>query len=422
LKSNMNANPKPQRKAKAKPVSQTQIMPAPSSGKRARRRRVRAAAPYTSYGVYPNIQAPGTASGSISRAKIGSALKNLYNTKLTEQGNAFLKCAFAPPDFANSDVGGVPDDFQGKSLVKRHKLITAITNSATTDYYYLLLPTPGYAYWVATVTAGAQIVPATVFTGVPYSDFTAVFGASGLTTAGIVNRFRYVSNHIEIIPTTNQMTWTGSIQTFKFPVKLIERPDPASSLNMFAVTGLQSCNSNIADQYSGPFNLGVYAAAYNTGATFAFSDIMENVLSVPFAPAPGLGDFGQLQPMGATGFTGMDNNFDSVLVKFSGAGSNAGNSYLLKTWACVEYQVLANAALYEYQRISPCDKLAIEIYRKVVNELPVGVAFIDNEGFWRRVLDIIRRVTSVGSALPGQYGMISMGVNTAAEALHQLTL
>lgn len=419
MKSNMNANPKPQRQAKAKPAKQ--IMPAPSSGKRARRRRVRAAAPYTSYGVYPNIQAPGTASGSIARAKVGSALKNLYNSKLTEQGNAFLKCAFAPPDFANSDVGGVPDDFQGKSLVKRHKLITAITNAASMDYYYLLLPTPGFAYWVASVPAGTPILPTTTFTGMNYSDFGTMFGGP-LSTANIVNRFRFVSNHIEIIPTTNQMTWTGSIQTFKFPVKVILRPDPGSSLNNRTVTGLQSCNSNIADQYSGPFNLGVYAAAYNTGATFAFSDVFENVTAIPESESTTLGDFGVLSPTGSYGFTGMDENFDSVLVKFSGAGSNDANSYLLKTWACVEYQVLANASLYEYQRISPCDKLAIEIYRKVVNELPVGVAFIDNEGFWRRVLDIIRRVTSIGSNLPGQYGMISMGVNTAAEALHQLTL
>lgn len=420
MKSKMNANPKPQRQARAKPVI-IQNMPAPGSGKRARRRKNKANTPYTTYGVYPSIQAPGTASGSIAKAKVGSAIKSLYNTRITPPGNAFLKCAFAPPDFANNDVGGVPDDFQGKSLVKRHKLVVAETNAANTDYYYLLLPTPGYAYWVAAVPAGTPINATTTFKGVQYSDFSSMFGSSSSSTADVVNRFRFVSNHIELIPTTNQMTWTGSIQTFKFPVKIIIRPDAGSSLNNRSVTGLQSCNSNIADQYSGPFNLGVYAAAYNTGADFDFSDVFENVTNVPEAPATTLGDFGQLVVTGG-GLTGMDDNFDSVLVKISGAGNNANNSYLLKTWSCVEYQVLANASLYEYQRTSPCDKLAVEIYRKVINELPVAVSFIDNEGFWRRVLDIVRRITSIGSVLPGQYGMLSMGVNTAAEALHQLTL
>lgn len=418
----MNAQPKPQR-VQQQLAKQNVAVSMSKSSRRRRRKKANGDLPYKSETMYPSIQAPGVASGAIQKASMKRAIKSLTSAKLSPDGIAFLKCAFAPPDFANSRLQGVPDEFEGRSLVKKHRLIRSFSfNQADTDYYILLLPTPGYAYWTATVAANTPITALTSFTGVPYSDTASLFssgGAVGLSMADIVNKYRFVSNHIELVPTTNQMTWTGSIQAWRLPIAVMDRPGLLTA-NLHTVTGLQGTNATNSDQYSGPFNLGVYTACYNSGAKFDFQNVLENVTSIPANVDVGVGDFGRLTS--PFGIPGLDSQFDSLVIKISGMGANVSNTAILKTWACVEYQVVPGASLYEYQTFSPCDPQAIALYRKVINELPVGVAFVDNEGFWRRVLDIIKRVSGTLSIVPGPYGLAAGGVNSVAQAIEQLTL
>lgn len=380
--------------------------------------------PYRSEGVYPSIQAPGVSSGAIQRAKLSLAHRTLTTARVTPDGVAFLKCAFAPPDFDQVRVQGVPDKFEGKSLVKKHRLVKQVTFEANRDTYILLAPVPGVAYFITSLAAGTPADGSIVFNAVPYSDSLQIFGQNdGADAAAIVTKFRYVSNHVELVPTTNQMTWTGSIQTWKMPLALEVRNSPGTSNanNLYSITGLQALNATNANQYTGPFNLGVYTACYSTGSEFLFSPIIENMTSVPDSVLTA-SDFGKLLNTSGGPIPGMDNQFDSLIVKISGVGSNTNDSAIVKTWACVEYQVLAGTALYEYTTFSPCDELAIQIYKRVVNELPVGVAFIDNENFWRRVLGIIRSMSGGLSLLPGQYGLAAQGVNTLANAIDALTL
>jgi hypothetical protein len=346
---------------------------------------------------------------------------------ITDDGMSFLKCAFAPPDFANSNVRGVPDEYQGKSLVKKHRLVTSMGfTSASTDYYFLVLPTPGYAYWAATTAAGTPITATTVFTGIPFADCASFFnsgGTAGNSTADIVDKFRFVSNHFELVPTANQMTWSGNVQCWKFPSALFVRQNNLTTGteagNIWSISGLQASNATNADQYTGPFNLGVYAGAYNTGAKFDFSQIIEFVTAVPSTPFATLGDFGQLNAP-TNGFTGFDNQFESMVVKVSGMGTNVGNTAIIKSWACVEYQALPGSGYYEFQATSPCDIVALDLYRKIINQLPPGVSFVDNEGFWQRVLQIIRQISGGMSVIPGPYGMAAGGVNKISDALEQM--
>lgn len=421
----MNMQPKPQR-VKQQPAKQNAAVSMSKSARRRQRRAANGNLPYRSDTMYPHIQAPGVANGAIQKASMKRAVRALTSAKLSSDGMAFLKCAFAPPDFANSKLLGVPDEFEGRSLVKKHRLIKSFSFTASkTDYYILLLPTPGYAYWFATVTENTPILDTTVFTGVPYSDTTSLFNSGGLpgaSCANILDKFRYVSNHIELVPTTNQMTWTGSIQTWRMPVAMPIRLQPGSGGgDILTVTGLQGTNATNVDQYSGPFNLGVYSACYNTGAKFDFQNISENITKLPPTVLPAIGDFAQLDGSFA-GFPGLDSQFDSLVIKISGMGDNKNNTSILKTWACVEYQVVPGASVYEYQSFSPCDPHALALYRKVINELPVGVAFVDNEGFWRRVLDILKRVSGTLSVIPGPYGLAAGGVNSIASAIDQLTI
>lgn len=369
----------------------------------------------------PLAQAPGVSNGRISRsqpfrmAKMSSAM-----TRITPAGMSFLKCAFAPPDFSGSDVKGVPDMFQGKSLIKKHRYIGGLNVPASADTYILLLPVPGYAYFQVTWPSGTPLASVAAFTGTPYSDFNTVFNSAGVAgdnTADLVNRFRYVSNHFELIPTTNAMAWTGNIQCFKFNLSAgIRQSLTANATNILSVMGLQSLNATNADQYTGPFNLGVYTGAYNTGNGFNFNNIIEKAINVPSIISAG--DFGQLICGG--GFPGLDSNFDCVCIKISGVGTNTANTCILKTWACVEYLAQPGSSVYEYQTFSCVDPVAMEMYRAIIKELPVGVSFLDNEGFWSRVLSIIKRVSGAASVLPGPYGAIASGVNMTTTALESL--
>lgn len=367
------------------------------------------------------VQAPGVSNNKrIIARPINSP--HLHQAKLSDTGMAFLKCAFAPPDFANSNVRGVPDEFEGRSLVKKHRLIAPIVFGASLDTYIILAPIPGVAYCIATVAPGTPIIAATIFTAVTYSDFDQLFGGgNGINAANVVTKYRFVSNHFELIPTVNQTNWTGNVQTWKLPLSVQVRSTIGltNANNLYAISGLQGCNSTQSDQYTGPFNLGVYTAAYNAGANFPFTQVLENQQNIP-ATAGSAGDFGQIVSTGANCIPGMDNQFDSLVIKISGVGTNVFDSAILKTWACVEYQVLPNSSLYEYTSVSPCDEFAIKVYRQIINELPVGVSFVDNENFWRRVLEIIRRVSGTMSIIPGPYGMAAGGMNSIATALETI--
>lgn len=347
------------------------------------------------------------------------ALSKIPRKKITPGGEAFLKCAFAPPDFAASNPTGVPDEFQGNSLLKKHRYVGNFNcNTANRDYYILLVPSAGgIAYWTTNVAAGTPILATTIFDAVTFTDEKSLFPSSN-QAADVVTKFRYVSNHIELIPTMNQMSWSGSIQAWKAPITLANRPSPAAD-NLYNMGGLQSCNATNANQYTGPTNLGVYTAAYNSGVKFDFQEIIEGINQVPFASTGA--DFGIFRHFPGA-IAGIDPQFESVIIKLSGMGATITNSFVLKVWCCIEYQVVTGSAVYEYQTLSPCDAYAMQIYRAIILQLPVGVSFLENEGFWKRVLGIIRGISGPLSMLPGPYGAISSGVNAIAGGIDSLIL
>jgi len=344
------------------------------------------------------------------------------NLALTKQEVSFLKCAFAAPDFTGIDVAGVPDQYNGLSLVKKHKSIIPYNFAPLFDYYFILAPVPGIAFFSTSVPVGGPILDTTTFIAFPYSDFGSLFGTVSTANANTVSKFRFVSNHFELVPTVNQMTWTGNIQVFTVPLALSQMTtlgDTNSSLS-WVINGVQGLNSTNSTQYTAPFNLGCFGAAYNRNSTFDFSPIMEAVISVP----PNLsylsfGAFGTF--LNANGIPGFDNNMDSLVIKVSGV--SAAESSILKTWACVEYQVLPGSGLYEYMTLSPCySEQTLRLYREIISSLPVAVTFLDNANFWTRVLDIIKRVSGSLSVVPGPYGLIAGGINAAATGIETLVI
>jgi hypothetical protein len=344
-----------------------------------------------------------------TNATPGGKPKFVGPNRISQAGLGFLKCAFAPPDFQNTQVQGVPDSYRGQSLLKKHKYTGSIVLSANTDYYIILAPTPGIAYYAATTAPGVPVTQFTQFFAVAYSDFTTLFTNSIDTTTENVEAFRYVSNHFELIPTTNEMTWSGAVSTYKTPMKFVTRSGGVNTADMWAINGIEGCNADNMPQYTGPFKAGVFTGCYSASAEFPFSEIRDNIYNVP--NVTGLPDFGQFYYVGSTGhFTGFDNSFETSVIKIQGLTTNC--TAIFKTWACVDYQCRAGSVLNEYQVASPpCDEYALSIYREIVISLPIGVSYYENADFWQRVLAIMKSITGMASFVPGPYGMIAKGVN-----------
>jgi len=408
--------------------------PVVTSGKNIRRtakqrQRVNADSSMGLYKTSPSYpMTPGSTSNPVKGYSKSGFRGQTFNipkgVKISREGMAFLKCAFAPPDFGESLATGVPDSFEGTSLVKKHRYVVSQSIPAATDRYILLLPVPGIAYYQLDMPAGSAPVSNSVFTGYKYTDFDSMFGTpDGTQTADIVNKFRFVSNHIELVPTVNAVSWTGSIQCWKLPIQLAMKAIIGAA--SYTITGGQGVNATNPNQYTGPFNNGVYCGAYSSGQSFSFNSIIEDLVAVPSVSSSS--DFLRLD-YGASGLNpdiactpGFDNDFESVIIKISGAGNNAANSYILKTWACVEYQVVPGSPLYEYQSLGCRDDAAMQVYKRVIRELPVAKTYMDNDTFWQHVLNIIRMISGGLSYIPGPYGQIAGGVNAAAAGLQLLT-
>jgi len=150
-------------------------------------------------------------------------------SRLTQPGLAFLKCAFAPPDF-NTDPGkGIPDRFEGKVVTRKDVLTQSVSFTAGRDTFILVTPTPGIAYWVADVpigtfpipgSTGTPVVPPTTFTPVPFPGFASLFGTDSSSRSDQVSSFRYASMNGGVYPTSNLMQFAGSITVWKVPIKL----------------------------------------------------------------------------------------------------------------------------------------------------------------------------------------------------------
>lgn len=339
---------------------------------------------------------------------------------VSQAGLDFLKCAFAPPDFVSTGVQGIPDGFRGKILLNKHRYTNASEVAPGNDYYYLLAPIPGVAFCYATVTAGTIPTATTEFVAVPYPDAAGLFGSTENTVAMIVNKYRLLSNHLEIVSLANNMTWNGSIQSYKFPVELVSRVGSAYT-DPWTLTGLNAIRALGSDNFTTAYNKGVYVAAYNNAPTFPFKPILTTVVDGVIPNVIGTGDFAQINcsPLGS--FPGFYDEFECVLIKI--AGVTAAESFTMRCWQCVEYQVNPESNYYHFTTYSPQeDELAIKIYKEVILGLPIAVEAGQNANFWRRVLQIIQSISGVAAVIPGPYGTVARGVNLLSTGIDQLTM
>jgi len=431
---NMNSNKqqKPQRARQQKVLTTSQLLIGPlnknterNRARRARKREKMYNGKSAAVGLPPSVSYTNTIGNKVRNNILRKTLDKSVS-RLSGPGMAFLKAAFAPPDFNATGVTGIPDSFQGNSLMKQHRLVSNFLNKQETDTYILLAPVPGVAYYVFNSPAGLAVPATATFDPVPYADYNSTFSYNYNKTADTLNRFRFLSNHIELVPTVNQMKWAGSITAWKASLQLsVEGVNSPSTNGNFTITGLQAVNATNANSYSGPVFNGLYSGCFNSGPDFEFQQILEECKDMPRALTAN--DFCQLNgvqdPNGTDkSFTGFDNNFETLIVKISNSDPELVNTFLVRSYACVEYNAIPTSGLYEYMTPSPVDAFAMDLYRTIIKELPVAVTYMDNDSFWKRVLSIIKTISGGLSVIPGPYGTIAGGVNALTTGIEQLLL
>lgn len=347
-----------------------------------------------------------------------SAKVNL--SRVSKPGLDWLKCAFAAPDFPGLTPVGIPDDYTGRTLVKqfRYDSTFIVSPDENGEQYVIVPPVPGCAFFTPNSTPSA----ATEWRATTYSDAPTIFGSHG-TKDDAVTSFRYMSQLVELVPTTNAMTWTGSIEVYKIPLRITDYQGahvvgPTNYYSTFnTVTGLQAVESTNCDRFSTPSNLGVFANATSDQCDFEFSNCHYYGYSVPYvssvaSPADSAYSANKYGSLVNTSFFGIPGfgNLDTVVIKLSGV--TASNTFRIKTWATMEFTVNNNNALYEYSIMSPlADPYALEAYRAFVRACPVAVTYYENGKFWDFIRKAATAVSGALSFVPGPVGAIAGGVN-----------
>jgi hypothetical protein len=352
----------------------------------------------------------------------------------TREGAAFLKAAFATPDFENEYCTGIPDNFTGKTVVSRDQVykpmsVTGAAGSGT-DLYVVLLPTPGTAYWTFTANTGAVIGSTAVLNGVAYANWITNFGSSDLLDESNSNftKYRYIGNQLEIVNTTNDFTWAGSITTWKFPVSQTDSYVTTSAVPTTeyvpTVQGLEGLTNEGNDMCVIPFNKGAYAVSTRSEQDFPFHTVMSSSgTNVVNQNSTGTSQhaFASLLAQPGTGFVGCG-TMDAVVMRIS-VPAGVTNSFVIRTWANIEYLVAPQSNLWRFAKNSPpLDPQALIAYKTLSDVAPIAVPQDQNASFWEMLLRAVGFASRVVSYVPGPIGMIGAGVNAAINGIASLVL
>jgi len=344
---------------------------------------------------------------------------------LTENGIAFLKCAYAPPDF-NTDPGkGIPDLVQGKVLCKKHVLTNDINFTAGNRTVLVIPPVPGVAYYSAEGAPSASLSGKSL-TATGFPGFTSLFGTKNTNYADQVNEFRYASLAVGIYPTSNNYQFAGSIKVYKAPLKqtftsysrtITTTPAVDLTFTALSISGLEAVDTIGNDNFATSFIDGCFSQSVNRQPEFTFSPIIEGNSSVPSGTTT-LAEAGQYCTL-TNNFTGLG-DMDSIIIVVNTPAS-ATNTAVIKVWACVEYKVNPASILYDYAGDSPpLDEAAMQAYRDIAKQIPVAVRAEQNAEFWDRVKNILGKTYGFAKALPGPVGDTTRSIDQMVKMLMQL--
>lgn len=358
-------------------------------------------------------------------------------SKLSEDGEAFLKVTTSAPDFEDLAFAGIPDDHSGPTICLKQYVTSTVSAPAGQTTYFIMTPQPEVAYWSTSITDtqagwinGQPIIPTLfpkagqIFTNAATLPATNDVGGSNSSQLSAV---RMVTSSAELNCLNNSFNQYGSITSFKVPLKVLSEnvsPSTVAPRHLeIVVNGIDGLVSRVVGStaYSEPVRKGVYAIAMNREDEFDFCPIRDNeslhsthnaYYAAPAAPYPGL------RAIFDGPLTVFDNNFDTIVFRIDVPAGVVDQSFLLKRWVTFEAEPVFNSLLWDTAHQSPSrDQVALTMYSEINRGLPVAVWASQNPDFWSRVLDIVDEASDVLSYLPGPIGTGAKGVHAIAEAL-----
>jgi hypothetical protein len=344
------------------------------------------------------------------------------------QGEQFLKDAFAPPDFELEQVVGVPDEYNGRTLVKNHVATFSINAGASDpsdEYYICVTPNPSVAFYAGFFQEAAGVNPWNPgwrWQPHPWPDSNTFFSFSdGDMGLGNVSSFRYVSMAFEMISTAPELTVQGSISVVKSRLRLSRAPD---SGNLFVVGDEASAGLIYRPDYVGAIRDGIYSIAVNAQPDFEFVECLPYAgvhvpnSGIPSASGAIFGNDSSAYPgqrLELRGLGGVETLFIRV------AGAAVTSPFVIRVWATVEYTCAQNSILYPFATSSPPhDPLALETYRFMASQIPVAVKARDNDSFWVRLLRAVAMAGGALGAISGPWGMLARAVGLGAKAASRM--
>jgi len=307
---------------------------------------------------------------------------------------------------------GIPDEYDGRVVTKTFTSVSNIpTFTPGGDAFIVFLPIPGYSYFYGSASAGTVTL-----SGIQSADYFSIF-PDGLEST-VVTSFRYAGAAMEIIPTVNAMSWTGSVQVFRGAVTLSIQALSASTM-IYTIGGLSDLVYSQRPEAVHPFNMGCYCTTRPSTPNFEFSPVLTGTRTSEITVSSYSGAFSCSINGSPLAFTGLG-NMEAIVYKIP-AYNATGNLGTIRTWSNVEFQVPSSSLLYEYSRISPPeDKLALALARRAYVELQLCVPFYENDGTWEKIWGWAKKVSSYLQYVPGPVGEVAGGFSHLANILDNI--
>lgn len=350
-------------------------------------------------------------------------------TNISPAGEGFVKTATAAPDFELTELEGIPDNYNGPSVVKKDFVFLTVTASAGKATYIIVTPTAGVAYYTPQIApaVGVPLVDGNVLVGQYYPDAVDLFPGCG-TTALVSNseqlsKGRLMSLSAELNCVTNAFNQYGTISCWKTPLARTTAALDQGGFDVtdnLEITGAKGFSTVTLDSqaYVSPVRNGVYSVSMNREEEFNFYPVLDEVNTNTETTARFRGTE-RLYFAGAAPV--FDNGFDTIIFRIDVPPNTTDQSFVLKLWKVWEYQPTFNSLLYNFAHLSPdVDAGSLALYREMCRHLPTAVRDKENPDFWNNILSTVGGASNLLSKIPGPIGTAASGIHAVSELVGKL--
>jgi len=361
-------------------------------------------------------------------------MNNTSITNITPDGEGFVKTATAAPDFELTELEGIPDNYNGPSVVKKDYTFETVMAVAGKATYIVVPPTAGVAYYtVANPPAtGTPILDNTGMQPHYFPDasqmFPGVVSVVPVSNAVQLAKGRLMALSAELNCVNNAFNQYGTISAWKTPLARTTAPEDSSGFDYtdnLEITGTSGLTKVALDSqaYVQPVRKGVYSVSMNREEEFTFFPVLDDIHKTSGCNGRFVDEAGSATAKVA--YVGCspiwDNSFDSIIFRIDVPAGTVDQSFVLKIWKAWEYQPTFNSLLYNFSHLSPdVDLAALALYREMVRHIPMAVPDSDNPDFWNTVLDAVNTGSGLLSAVPGTIGMAGRGVHAVSNLISRV--